>query len=88
MWLKIKVPVTIQLIFEVRGFSVKGADLSQYFHGKDNEKQLAAKLKRKYDVIKDIKDYVISTINDRVIQVATNILAVKMVRKNRLNQCT
>ena len=70
------------------GFSMKGGNLSQYFHGKFNNKRLAARLKNKYDVVRDKRAYVIRKITDRVVRVTTNMLAMKMVRKNRLNQCT
>ena len=67
---------------------MNGDDLSQYFHDKNNDKWLVTKLKKKYDVIKENKTYVISTINDKATWVASNLLAMKMVKKNHPNQCT
>ena len=39
-------------------------------------------------MVHDKMAYVINTINDHAFQVTTNILAVKVLRKNQLNQCT
>ena len=36
----------------------------------------------------DKRAYVVDTINDQEVYVAANILAIKVVRKNLLNQCT
>ena len=46
------------------------------------------KLKRNYDVVRDKHAYISKTINDKFVRVAAKFLAVKMVRKNILNQCT
>ena len=83
-----KVPVTVELISQITRFPTKGADPSQYFCGKDNNKRLRAKLKKKYDVAHDKRAYVISTSNDYAVQVIAKMLAIKMVRKNPPNQCT
>ena len=85
LWLDTKVPVTVELISQINGLPMKGGNQSKYFHGKDNNKRLASRLKNKYDVIHDKRAYVISTINDHVVQVTTKMLAIKMVRKNRPN---
>ena len=83
MWLDTKVPATVELILCVTEFLMKGVDPSQYFLSKENDKKLAAKLKKKNDVVWDKQAYVISTINDRVVRVAAKISVVKMVRNNR-----
>ena len=64
LWLDTKIPVTVELISQITGFPIKGPDPSQYFCGKDNEKWLAAKLKKKYGVDHDKREYVVNTIND------------------------
>ena len=56
-----KVLVTVELISQITGMPMAGADPSQYFHSKDNEKRLVTKLKKKYDFIRDKQAYVIMT---------------------------
>ena len=52
---------------------MQGPDPSHYFHRKDNNKRLAAKLKQKYGVDRDNNAYVFNTINDREFHIAVNI---------------
>ena len=66
---------------------MKGFYPFQYFRGKINDKRIAVKLKKKYNVDQDKHAYVIRTINDRAVQVAIKLLVVNIVRKNRPNQC-
>ena len=61
---------------------MQGPDPSQYFHDKANDKSLAAKLKNKYVFDCDKRTYVVDTINDKVVNVFTKILAIKVVPKN------
>ena len=56
---------TIDLISQIIDFPKAGVDPSQYFRGKDNGKKTVARLKKKYDVIRDKRVYVIDTINDQ-----------------------
>ena len=63
LWLDAKIPITIDLISQVIGLPKVGVDPCQYFKGKDNDKKLVVRLKKKYDVIHDERAYVINTIN-------------------------
>ena len=76
------------LISQISGLPKVGVDPLQYFQGKDNKKNLTAKMRNKYGIIKDKRVYIIDTINDQVVRVAAKLLTIKIVRKNRPNQCT
>ena len=58
---------------------MNGPDLSQYFHGKDNNKWLATKLKQKYGMDRGRRAYIIDTINEQEVHIVENILVVKVV---------
>ena len=59
-----------------------GLDPLQYFCGKDNDKILAAKLKKKYNLKRDGRASVVNSINEWDMCIAARILARKVVRKN------
>ena len=65
IWLDTKVPFMADLIFQITSLPKEGVDPSPYFRGKDNEKRLVARLKKKYDVVCDKRAYIIRTINDK-----------------------
>ena len=46
------------------------------------------KLKDKHDLTRDTRGYLITSINDHIIWFTAKVLATKLVRKMRLNQCT
>ena len=46
------------------------------------------KIKHKYDLTRDTKDFFIASINDHTIWFAAKVLDKKLVRKMRTNQCT
>ena len=82
-----KMHVTIDMISHITGLPKAGVDPSQYFREKDNDKRLASKLKNKYDIVWDKQEYVINTINDREVPIIAKLLAIKIVRINKLSQC-
>ena len=53
LWLHQPMPVTQELILQNMGLLVHGPDSSQYFRDKDNDKRLAAKLKKKFGMQHD-----------------------------------
>ena len=83
-----KVPIMVDLISQITGLPKARFDPSQYFKGKDNDKKLAARLKKKYDVIHNKRVYVNDTINDKVVRIVGKLLPMKIVHKKRKNQCT
>ena len=82
LWLDQPVPVTVYLISQITVFPKKGLDLSQYFHEKYNDKRLATKLKKKYDLEHDGRAYVVDSINEQAVHIATRILSRKVLCKN------
>ena len=56
---------------------MEGADPSKYFHG-NNDNRFAAKMKLKYDVVMAKRAYIIKTIIDKAVLVATKMLVVNM----------
>ena len=83
-----KVLVIMDLISQIIELPMQGGNPSQYFHAKDNDKLLATKLKKKYGMDRDKREYVVDTINDHAVRVATNFFYIKVVRKNCPNQST
>ena len=88
LWLDTPVPITMELILNIRGFPKDGPNPSQYFKGRDNDKRLAACLKLKYDLQHNGRAYRIDNINDRMVCISFRILASKIVHKNHPIQCT
>ena len=76
------------LISQITSFPKIGADLSKYFKRKDNEKMLVTRINKKYDVVPNKRAYIISTIDNKGVQITTKILAVKIVCNIRPKKCT
>ena len=53
LWLDTKVPITVDLTSQITGLTKVGVDPMQYSKVKDSDKNLVAKLKKKYGVVKD-----------------------------------
>ena len=67
LWLDTPIEVMVDLIAEITGLPKDGLDPSQYFKGRDNDKQLATQLKERYDLQYDGRAYRIDNINDRTV---------------------
>ena len=83
-----KAHVTVDWISHIIGLPMASVNPSQYFRGNDNGKNLVANVKNTYDVIREKWAYVIKTTNDKAVQVAAKMLAMKIMQKNRPSQCT
>ena len=57
------------------------------FRGKDNDKRLVARLKKRYELQNDGRAYRIDSINDQSMCIGASILANKVVRKKHPTQC-
>ena len=88
LWMDTKFPIMVNLISQITGFPKEGVNSYQCFKGNDNEKKIAVRLKKRYDVICDKREYVISTINEKGFQIASKLLAMKIVYKNKPNHYT
>ena len=87
LWLDSPITVTVAIILEIMRIPKDGCEPSQYFRGKYNDKRLATKLKKCYDLHCDRWAYRIDNINDQVMRIGAMILARKVVKKNRTIQC-
>ena len=63
------VTIMVDFISEIMGFPKDGPDPSQYFKARDNDKRLAARLKKKYDLQRDGRAYCINSINDQIVHI-------------------
>lgn len=59
----VKVPIMVYLISQITNLPMIGVDMFHYFRGKDNNKKLATRLKKKYGMVIDTMVYIICTIN-------------------------
>ena len=75
----------VDLIYQITVLTKEGVDPSQYFKGKDNDKKLEARLRKKYGVVKYKREFVIDTINYQALRVVKNLLMIKIVWKNHPN---
>ena len=58
------------------------------FVKKDRDTMPMNKMKDKYDLSRDTKGFLISSINDHIVRFTTKVLATKLLRKMRPNQRT
>jgi len=56
-------------------------NLTKEFGGKTSECDLAEKMKKKFDVVKKLCRYSVTSINDPTVQIATQILSSTFMRK-------
>ena len=76
------VAIIVALISKIMGLPKDGPDPSQYFRGRDNDKRLSTRLKKRYGLNRDGWAYHINNINDHTVCINTRILASKVVWKN------
>ena len=60
LWLDCRVDITIDLIHQIMGLSKIGADPMMHFVGKDQDKKLAARLIKKYNLTRGWQAYDVS----------------------------
>ena len=68
--------------FRIIGFPKDGPDPSKYFKGKDSDKRLVARMKKKYGLQHYGWVYRVHSINDLVVCITARILASNIVRMN------
>ena len=67
MWLNRRVDLTIELIHRITSLSKNGADLATHFVGKDQDRNLAAKLIKEYNLTRGGRAYDVTQIEDKVL---------------------
>ena len=77
------------LIHRIIGLSIQEPDLQEFYPGKSIDRALAQKIKDTYgDVEKGTWGYKVASIQNGVVHLACQLIAGKMVRKNRPMQVT
>ena len=75
------------IISDIIGFPKDGPDPSQYFKGRENDRKLVDRMKKKYGLKCDGRVYHDDRINDTVVRIGVRILDTNIVRMNIPNQC-
>ena len=88
LWLNRKISVGVELITLITGLSLERVDPTPSFFGKDQDTTLVNQINEKYDLTRDKRGFLISSINDTVVRFAAKVLSNKLLQKMRLNQCT
>jgi len=86
LWLEEPVPIMVDLIHRISRLPFKGKDPATIFEGKGSDLALVKAMKTKYKLEKKKRGYAISSIKDKGVHVATQILADKVMRKCRTNE--
>lgn len=81
LWLEEPIPITENLIHHITWLPCKGEDHAHISEGKSSDLAIAEAIKKKYKVAKKKRDYTISSINDKAVNVVTQILVGKVMRK-------
>ena len=85
MWLEEPIPITKHLIHRITQLPCKGEDPVDISEGKRSDLAITKAMKKKYKLEKKKRGYAIFSINEKLLRVATQILAGKVMRKCRMN---
>ena len=80
LWLDNPISVDIELIATIIGLPVVGMNPTPFLR-KYQETMISVRMKEKYDVIRDKRGFLISSINDHTVCFAAKVLASKMLHK-------
>lgn len=82
LWLEEPIPITAKLIHRISQLPYKGNDPAK-IAGKSRDLVLTEAMKKKYKLEKKKRGYTISSIKEKGVHVATQLLAGKVMRKCR-----
>jgi hypothetical protein len=89
LWLNHRITVDPMLINQITGLSMQGPDPQDFYPGKTMDRALAQKIKETYgDVEKGTRGYKVASIQNGAVHLACQLIAGKLVRKNRPTQVT
>jgi hypothetical protein len=89
LWLNHRITVDPTLINQIMGLSMQGPDPQEFYPGKSMDHTLAQKIKDTYgDVEKGTRGYKVASIQSGTVHLACQLIAGKLVRKNRPTQVT
>ena len=86
LWLDHRVDIMIDLIHQIIGLSKTGANLVAHFVGKDQDKKLAVRLTKKYNLTRGGRVYDAVQIEDKPFRFTVQLLVGRVLRKIRPNQ--
>ena len=86
LWLEDPIPIMVDLIHRVSRLPYKGKHPATITEGKGSDLALTEAMKTKYKLEKKKSGYAIFSIKDKVVCVATQILASKVMRKCCINE--
>ena len=78
-----QIPINAELIHKITGLSIAGPDPSTEFLSKHEDTKLAQSMKDRFGLTKGKRGYHTSTIEDKNIRFAAELLACKLLRKCR-----
>jgi hypothetical protein len=89
IWLDICITVDPTLIHRITGLSMQGPNPQDFYLGKATDHALAQRIKDTYgDVEKGMQGYKVASIHNGTVCLAYQLIAPKLVRKNRPTQVT
>ena len=86
LWLEDPIPIVTELIHHVSWLPYKGEDPAAISEGKGSDLAIAEAMKKKYKLENKKRGYTISSLKDKVVRVATQILARKVMCKCRAEE--
>ena len=86
LWMNSKISINPHLIWRIKRLSKQGIDPASEFVRKDKDKKLVKDIKSKYVLTKLGQGYDVSSIQNKGVYIATQLLAVNLFRKCRNNQ--
>jgi hypothetical protein len=89
LWIDKRITVDPTLIHQITSLSVKGPDPQQFYPGKASDCSLAQCIKEAYEEVeKGKRGYKVASIQDGTVHLTCQLLAGKLIRKNRPTQVT
>jgi hypothetical protein len=89
LWLDRLIIVDPTLIYWITGLSMQGLDPQDFYLGKATDCALEQRIKDTYgDVENEMRGYKVASIQNGIVRLTCQLIAGKMVRKNRPTQVT
>jgi hypothetical protein len=89
LWLNHHITIDLTLINQIMGLSMQGPDPQDFYPGKAMDRGLAQSIKDTYgDVEKGTRGYKVDSIQSDAVRLSYQLIAWKLVRKNRPTQVT
>ena len=80
------IPITNILSHRIMLLPHEGLNSAKEFGGKASEHDLAENMKKKFELLKKLHGYSITSINDLVVKISTKIIVGKVMRKCRMDE--